>query len=238
MRSPNTNLLAEIEDLIRTRPQDFFATDDETLSWLGRACNAVNTWASHPEFRFGGAITTVANWNAAIDALGDDFDSSSVVIKRTLYQIQSHLRFLTGPINTAIGQEQPFLYFDTLRKIIEEASSDVFFVDPYLNADFVSRYLPHVRDGVSIRLLGREKITALRSAAAAFGQEHQRITIEVRSSDKMHDRWVFIDKKRCFLSGASFKDGASRTTTIITENVDAFAATYTTYENLWQGASA
>jgi hypothetical protein len=48
-----------------------------------------------------------------------------------------------------------FDYFDEIRKIIQLAKRDLLFVDPYLDADFVSRSLPHVGSGVAIRLLAR-----------------------------------------------------------------------------------
>jgi hypothetical protein len=71
-----------------------------------------------------------------------------------LHQAQSHFRLRTvGPINMAIGQGRVFEYFDELRKILELANEDVFFVDPYVDAEFVSRYLPLIRDRVTIRLL-------------------------------------------------------------------------------------
>jgi hypothetical protein len=37
-----------------------------------------------------------------------------------------------------------FDYFDEIRKIIELAKQDLFFIDPYLDSEFVSRYLSHV----------------------------------------------------------------------------------------------
>ena len=44
-----------------------------------------------------------------------------------------------GPINIAIGQGLTFDYFDDVRKIIEPARSDLFFIDRYLEAEFVSQ---------------------------------------------------------------------------------------------------
>ena len=58
-----------------------------------------------------------------------------------------------GPVSTAIGAGGVYDYFDEVRKFIESASVDLLFVDPYLDAEFVSRYLPHVETGVAIHLL-------------------------------------------------------------------------------------
>ena len=79
-------------------------------------------------------------------------------IQILLYRAQHDLRMKTiGPINTVVGQGLAFHYFDEVRKIIEPARTDLFFIDRYLDAEFVSRDLPQVAPGVSIRLLARDK---------------------------------------------------------------------------------
>jgi hypothetical protein len=57
--------------------------------------------------------------------------------------------------------------------------------------------------------------------------------VEVRSTNNIHDRYVFVDKLTCFQSGASFKDGARNAPAVITQIVDAFAPTLKMYEDIW-----
>jgi hypothetical protein len=59
------------------------------------------------------------------------------------------------------------------------ANQDLLFVDPYLNAEFVSRYLSHVSKGVTIRLLAREKLATLLPAVELFAKQSG---IQVRSA--------------------------------------------------------
>ena len=132
----------------------------------------------------------------------------------------------------AVGKGEVFDYFDELRKVIETAKVDILFAEPYLEAEFVSRYLPHVSTGVVVRLLGEQKMSELNSAVAMYGQQAN-MTIEVRRGADLHDRCLFVDGKRCFQSGASFKDAAKKSPTTLTEIVDAFAAMHDTYERLW-----
>ena len=115
----------------------------------------------------------------------------------------------------------------------------MFFVDPYLDADFVSRYLPYVAEGVSIRLLGGPKKRAtLLPAVESFAQQSGR-SVSVRVSDGLHDRYLFIDGAACYLSGASFKDGAKNAPAVLTQITDAFQAMWDTYEQQWdRGAIA
>ena len=106
-----------------------------------------------------------------------------------------------GRGSVVVAEGRVFEYFDELRKVIETARTDVFFVDPYLDADFVSRYLPYVAEGVSIRLLGGPKKRAtLLPAVDSFAQQSAR-PVSVRVSDRLHDRYLFIDGAACYLSG-------------------------------------
>ena len=125
-----------------------------------------------------------------------------------------------------------FDYFDEVRKAIEAAKVDLLFVDPYLDAEFISRYMPHVSDGVTVRLLAREKMPSLLAAVPLHRQQSD-LSIEVRSAGTFHDRYVFVDRATCFHSGASFKDGAKKAPTTLTQVVDAFPAVLGTYEQLW-----
>lgn len=60
--------------------------------------------------------------------------------------------------------------------------------------------------------------------------------IEVRSAKGFHDRYIFIDKRDCYQSGASFEDGAKNAPTTITQIIDAFDVVYDTYQRIWDGA--
>ena len=129
-------------------------------------------------------------------------------------------------------------YFEEIRKIIELATMEVFFVDPYLDAEFVSRYLPLVRAGTTIRLLmanGPRRIASLLAAVDLFVQQNSH-PVAVRCAKDMHDRYLFADRTTCYHSGASFKDGAKRAGTIVSQVTDAFKPTLDAYDALWAGA--
>jgi hypothetical protein len=153
-----------------------------------------------------------------------------------LHQAQNDLRLETlGPANVVFPHKMVFEYFDEIRKIIELATNDVLFVDPYLDAEFVSRYLPNVAAGVTIRLLTCEKLATLLPAVDAFVQQTG-ASVEIRSASHFHDRYVFVDKMSCYQSGASFKDGARSAPTTLTQITDAFAPMLKTYEDIWSQA--
>lgn len=225
-------LLAEVEDVIRSMPPRATIRHDtpENLAWLGRVSAVIESWKPAKMIHLGSALIQLGDVMAKPAAEG----YRTIVV--LLHQAQNDLRLqTTGPTSTAVGQGMVFAYFDELRKIIELAKQDIFFVDPYLEADFVSRYLGYVAPGVTIRLLTEKKLASLLPSVDTFARQASS-PVEVRSTPSIHDRYVFIDKSACYQSGASFKDGAKSAATTITQIVDAFAAMNQTYEALWQRA--
>jgi hypothetical protein len=230
---PPEQLALEIEDLIRTMPgsRDISENPDKCLPWLGRANAAMRAWNSTQSMHFEPMTLAVST--------GTDYSLSTTRrnILVQLHQAQSDLRLrTTGPLSVGFDSRRVFDYFDEVRKLIESAKVDILFVDPYLDADFVSRYLPHVSNGTLIRLLAREKIPTLKSAVIAFSAQTS-MSAEIRIGLGFHDRYIFVDGLACYQSGASFKDGARKTPTTLTQITDAFTAVQSTYENLWTASS-
>lgn len=230
----NEGLLTKLEDIIRSQPPygEVRRNTPENRGWVGRAVAAVGAWdvkAGEQARRYAALMrNTMAR---------DAYEGVDGLIN-LIYEARSSLRLnIVGPVNAAIGQGLVFDYFDEIRKIIAMAHKDILFVDPYLDADFVSRYLPHVQPGLTIRLLAREKMATLLPAVVAFVQQH-RASIEVRTSSGFHDRYVLIDGAACYQSGASFKDGGRNAPTTVTQIADAFPAVRDTYEDLWKAGTS
>jgi hypothetical protein len=226
-------LLAEVEDLLRTMPakEKLNHPLDENVSWFGRAAAIIEQWK----------MPKIALFNLSLARFYSPFPVESSIgfreIMVLLHQARNDLRMRTlGPTNVALPQGGVFDYFDEIRKAIELANQEVLFVDPYLDAEFISRYLPHIRTGVTIRLLTSDKkLNTLLPAVDLFTKQNNRI-VNVRSTNGLHDRLVFIDRANCYQSGASFKDGAKQAPTTLTQITDAFNAVLETYEKLWVAA--
>ena len=229
-------LLADVEDILRVAPTtEAYASDsssDEHMAWIGRAAAAIQRWGKMRSPNFSAAGACVVQQTVPSDdhrvcrkALG--------TFKICLHEARSDLRAELGRGSVVIAKGSVFEYFDELRKLIETARTEVFFVDPYLDADFVSKYLPHVKEGVSVRLLGGpRKQSKLLPAVRSFVEQSGR-SVTVRVSDELHDRYLFIDRAACYLSGASFKDGAKNAPTVLAQIRDAFEDMWNTYERKW-----
>ncbi|MFZ0801384.1 MAG: hypothetical protein WBQ09_09455 [Terriglobales bacterium] len=225
-------LLVEIEDLLRTtppRPTIRHATE-ENLNWFGRASAVVEQWNPDRNRLMADYVERIHGVAAsdAVVALNGMFT--------LLHQAKHDLRMQTlGPLNLALQHGMVFDYFDEIRKVIELSQQELFFIDPYLDAEFVSRYLPHATPGVAVRLLAREKLQTLLPAVDAFVQQ-AKAKVQIRSAPNFHDRYLIVDRTTCYQSGASFKDGAKSAPTTLTQITDAFPAVLATYEGLWSGA--
>jgi hypothetical protein len=226
----NVALLAEIEDVLRTLPRREVLRQDvpEAWSWLGRATAAVTLWDLGLGVRARDCVKQMQ------DPMMLTAQQGYIGLMVLLEEARSNLRFhALGPVNTAIGQGLVFDYFDEIRKIITLASADILFVDPYLDTDFVSRYLPHIQSGVLVRLLASKRLPTLIPAVQLFAQQSGR-RVELRSASGFHDRYIIVDGKSCYQSGASFKDGGRTAPTTVTQITDAFPAVRQTYEDLWR----
>ncbi|WP_065690104.1 hypothetical protein [Rhizobium sp. AC44/96] len=223
------DILVEVEDLIRTAPDPYYAWGVDQLDWLGRAKAVLALQDT------GLAVESMVAVESAMSS--PSFGNGKEKVILLLHQARHSLRMRTvGPLSLAVSKGMVFDYFDAVRRIVEGARREVFFIDPYLSADFVQRYLPFVAAGVRVRLLGREKFSALQQAAAMFAQQSG-LAVEARSGSKFHDRYLLIDGETGYGSGASFKDGGVNTPTVLLELHDVLPQVLETYHSLWNDSA-
>jgi len=232
-RFTSQQLLAEIDDILHEMPTraTIRQETEENYAWLGRVSALIENW--NPPM----SVLLRIYLDQFYGRMAHEVEESLRKIVTLLYQARHDLRMKTvGPVNVLVGEGRVFDYFDEIRKIVEAAKDDILFIDPYIDAGFVSRYLTHVAPGVRIRLLARERLDSLLPAVDAF-VEQSKAQIEVRSSADFHDRYVIVDKVACYQSGASFRDGPKAAPTTLTQITDAFPAVLETYEALWTSSN-
>jgi hypothetical protein len=223
-------LLAEVEDILRSVPsrEGFEKRSEGSISWVGRAAAAISRWETPRTYMVDTAVDDI---NKSLDMVRNA--KGRAKLTSLLHQARADLRMEVGPLSVVVEKGQVFDYFDELRKVIEPARSEVFFVDPYLDAEFVSRYLPQVATGTSVRLLGGPKSMATLLPAVDLFTTQSGTPIQVRSSNDIHDRFLIVDRAACYLSGASFKDGGKNAPAVLTQIGDGFQAMWNTYDALW-----
>lgn len=224
-----SQLLAEIEDAIRQFPNN--SDDPEFVVWVARAAMLVKRW--NP----GNSFIADSNARGALGVSDMLAKTETARLLMLLHEARQDLRLNeVGPLSAAIDRGAVLDYFEEVRRVVVTARQELFFVDPYLDAEFVTRYMPHIPSGVTVRLLGKKQISALLSAVELAAQQYG-LGITLRSSSSLHDRFVFLDGTRGFHSGASFKDGARLAPTIFSEVTDALEGVRRVYEQMWSAST-
>jgi hypothetical protein len=233
-------LLYHLDELVRTMPpgEELRNATPEHLDWIGRARALISAWEPTRSAEF--VRNTEAIYARAPNAYQARQDSLACLARMlaTIQEARSTLRIIYGArVSQSFASGQPFDVYDELRRQIETAQIDTFFVDRYMGADFVSRYLPSVRAGVSVRLLTRDLIPQLVAAVEAFVQQHH-ATVSIRTSQSIHGRFLSLDRgTRSFLIDASFKDAGAASPVALIELTDTAATSLAQYEALWQAGT-
>lgn len=230
----DAQILAELEELIRTMPprETLRHSTEENHAWFGRARAIIAAWNGISSLEFGPHVDTFFS-----PAHGREASAAFPKLMTILQQARWDLRMRTvGPLSVAVNRGQPYDYFDEIRKLVAAAQSDLLFVDPYLDTDFVTRYLAHARSGVTIRLLSSHCLAKLLPAVDLFAKQHH-ASIEVRKQTaRPHDRYLFVDRAQCYISGASFKDGGVSSPATVQEISDT-PELRRIYDQEWASAS-
>lgn len=227
-------LLAEADELLRLMPplNAIRHQSLENIEWLGRATSLVNQVDPAQGIRFQGYVDEIGLVNAQAANRGVRG------VPTILHAVRSSLQRWAGITPSVVAAPgNVFDYFNGVRKIVETARVDIFFVDPYLDADFISKYMPMVTQGTSVRLLASKGIDALLTAATLYAKQSG-LQIEVREEKKkLHDRYIFVDGREAHMSTASFKDGGARAAASLIRITDTFDAVGSIYEQLWTSAA-
>jgi len=227
----DSQLLVLVDQIIRTMPdrREISGLNRPTLEWFGQARAILNRWDQVRAIKFGSAAETLRS--------GPSFmhDGAYGEIVTILHEARMELQMLTtGPGEIVVDRGHPFDYYDEVRKALERAAIDILIVDPYIGADFVPRYLAHVRAGVKVRLLTRQQLRQLVPSVEQFANQNS-LSIEIRRS-RSHDRYIFVDGADCYHSSASFQDGGRRSAAMLSQVTDALDMTKQIYEVEWSGA--
>jgi hypothetical protein len=219
---------AHFDALVRTMPPIATLRHDtqENHEWLGLAAHLVQETDGARGILFRIEMAKLYSGSSRMPGETEQLLVSMVQQCKMAWRFKS-----SGPLAVAFEPRRPFDYFDEVRKYVESATTEVFFIDPYMDADFVSRYLPFVKAGVAVRLLGSNKIMALKAAVDMYSAQTG-TTIALRHS-QFHDRYVIIDRLECYQSSGSFNHGAATAASLLVQIVDAFESIQTIYETRW-----
>ncbi|WAC49256.1 hypothetical protein OVA03_04935 [Asticcacaulis sp. SL142] len=222
-------LYSEFDRLLLSAPQLDGLDSDTGREWLANASSLIKLWD-----KIEAISVSLPIQNLLIKPHGMRLDGQYDQVKHALRKGKKELQLQTlGPKSSLIEAGNTYTYFENIRKIISSATEEIMFIDPYLDADFVEKYIPQVRDNVFIKLFTSDKKIANLLPAVKLYKQQTLINVELRTYNALHDRWVITDKSECFQSGASIKDGAKNSSTVITQITDTSDILISHYYTLW-----
>ena len=125
--------------------------------------------------------------------------------------------------------------FVAVRELIATVGKSILIADNFVDQTLWP-LLTNLPNGASIRILTRNLPPDFGTEARKFAKQYG-ITVEVRTTDTIHDRFVFCDDKRCWHLGASIKDFGVRAALIseVTSPIIA-SAVHAQLEAIWQAS--
>lgn len=221
-------LLEKLRLLLQTIPplEGRGRYENEQYKWLGQVKAALYEWDQLHRISF----------DHAVKNLIDNFrrpENYGVVIS-FLHEVIARLEnSLPQDEGQAFGPGAVYDFFRALNDIVSSAQTQCWVVDPYLDAEIFDGYLRSLRPSVSARLLTIKHLENVSVAAKKY-QAQSGSQVDIRSSQDIHDRIVFVDNNQCWVLGASIKDAALRKPTYLAPlSPDVAAEKLKHYETIW-----
>jgi sugar-specific transcriptional regulator TrmB len=122
--------------------------------------------------------------------------------------------------------------FQVIRKIIQSAKTEVYVVDNWVD-ESTWQLLTNVQASVAIQILTMQMKNDFTLEGKHFKAQHGN-TVEVRKTEKVHDRFIILDKVTVWHLGPSIKDAGSKTAFMSEiHSPSVVAVTLNEINNLW-----
>ena len=131
-----------------------------------------------------------------------------------------------------VGEAYKF-HLDLVKKLSEVRES-VFIIDPYFDAKNFDLYIPFIPANVKVRILLKDYTNPFMTVLRKF-RASEAANLEVRESQDIHDRILFIDGK-CWVIGQSIKDAAMKKPTYVILSEE--NKMQEKYEPIWEEAES
>jgi len=225
-------LLAQLRSLLERAPDlnTYEPKSMEHQTWLAQAYALVSRW-DRPEATM---LKVSAGFLATQVTRPGNISNIFGAIHRAIADLEL---IVPADAQVSFGAGDVYDFFKALNKVISSAESSIFIVDPYLDISVFDQYLISRGSDVHVRLLLSKNADDLVPAANKYRQQYGDV-IEMRKSNALHDRVVFIDGFVCWLLGQSVKDAAkAKPTYLVQLPPDVVATKLRNYEEIWIGAN-
>lgn len=224
-------LLAQLRSLLERAPDfnQYKITSREHSIWLAQAYALVSRWNSFE------AITIKVSSENLVYLMNRDSHVSKIlgVVYRAIADLEIGV---PNSEQVSFGEGEVYDFFKTLNRVIASAEKSIFIIDPYLDTSVFDHYLVSRQEGVTVRFLSSKRAEDLVPFADKYNQQYGDI-IELRKSNKIHDRVIFVDNYVCWLIGQSLKDAAkAKPTYVVQAPPDIVPIKLNTYDDIWSNS--
>ena len=234
-------LSQQLEDLQKLKGRDFEeAHTDET------ECKLYTE--SIVEAAFGISSTSLAKFYSARSAgvhnlLGISPQQRQLNFESRVNEFEALLRSLIKTLKLQLPEEKivgvyepgnEYAFYRDLSSLIATATNDILIVDAYLDDKLFNLYVSQVPTATTVRILSNKIRPDVDTIARMYATGRP---LELRSSENIHDRLVFLDK-RGWVVGQSIKDAARKKPTHLIElNEPSLTATRNVHNAIWAKAT-
>ncbi len=102
-----------------------------------------------------------------------------------------------------------------IRSILQTAKADLFVIDPYMDGSIYQALGTLTATPMNVRMLTSKHPADFALETKKFVKQHAGFTVEVRAARDFHDRFIMLDRTRCYLLGASIKDAGNKGFTVV-----------------------
>ena len=102
-----------------------------------------------------------------------------------------------------------------IRAILQLAKTELFIIDPYMDGSIYQVLGTLTPATMGVQILTSKVPTDFALEGQKFVRQHPGFTLQLRKTKDFHDRFVIVDRSRCYLLGASIKDAGNKGFTIV-----------------------
>jgi len=226
-------LLAKLRSLVERAPDlgQYSSASRDHMDWLAQGHALVSRWDS----------LEATSFKSASDFLGMRATRQTNISKifGILHRAIADLELqVPSEMEVNFGAGEVYDFFKALNKVIASAEQSLLIVDPYLDETVFDHYLNSRHENVQVRLLVNKNAEQLLPASKKYIAQFGDI-LEIKKSNALHDRVIFVDGHVCWLIGQSLKDAAKEKPTYLVQlPPDVVQAKLENYEEIWNSANA
>lgn len=222
-------ILLKLLHAMKNRPNFGISYDNDpdgpVRQWISQVKALIDRVSFSKSAEFGAALHTAASyWHPAVRSL-------QIIINDAIEELRLELELYQDENIGRIYEASESHKFKTdVLGIISGADSEVFIVDPYLDAAIFALLFEN-EASFSIRALCSEYYSAVNTFAESFANQHAR-KAEVKKSKSLHDRIIFVDDD-CWIVGASLKEAGIKPTYLMPLPPALGAGKKYIYDDIW-----